>query len=43
MAKKEWLKKENARIHANTIKLIKEEAVKRREWKKLNVKDAKKE
>jgi len=31
MAKKEWLKKENARIHANTIKFIKEDAVKRRE------------
>lgn len=42
MAKKEWLKKENARISENTIKFIKEEALKRREWKKQHVKDANK-
>lgn len=31
MAKPEWLKKENARIHSKTIEKIKEEAEKRRQ------------
>lgn len=32
--KKEWIKKENARIHKNTIEFIKKEAEERRRWKK---------
>ncbi len=42
MAKKEWLKRENLRIHKNTIKFIKEDK-QRRKWRKeqQNVKDVK--
>ena len=34
MAKKEWIKKENARIHANTLKFVQEEKNIRRFKKK---------
>ena len=36
MKKKEWLKKENKRIHENTIKRIKKDGAKRREKKQQN-------
>ena len=36
MAKKEWLKRENKRIHEKTIAYIKEEAIKRRKSKIKN-------